>query len=134
MSVSLNSTKRRTQSFIVSYFRRIVTFLIIAPYKYSYLLTYLLTLQVYRCVQLGPISVLFSSLRRGRHLHVRQTARSHRSSCCSQLRTRSLRYSSRIAILPIPHLHSTPRGPPVPVGICHDVWYGKTRMVWLPDG
>ena len=27
MSVSLNSTKRRTQSFIVSYFRRIVTFL-----------------------------------------------------------------------------------------------------------
>jgi len=22
----------------------------------------------------------------------------------------------------------------VPVGISHDVWYGKTRMVWLPDG
>jgi len=44
------------------------------------------------------------------------------------------RYSSRIAFFCLPHLHSTP-----PLGgfaseYRHPVWYGKTRMVWLPDG
>ena len=34
----------------------------------------------------------------------------------------------------LPHLHSTP-----PLGgslseYCHDIWCGKARMVWLPDG
>ena len=35
----------------------------------------------------------------------------------------------------LPHLHLTPPlGGGVPVWYCHAVWYGKTRMVWLPDG
>jgi len=29
----------------------------------------------------------------------------------------------------LPNLHSTPA-----LEYCHDVWCGKTRMVWLPDG
>ena len=35
----------------------------------------------------------------------------------------------------LPHLHSTP--PPLGGSLSqyfHDVWYGKSRMVWLPDG
>ena len=49
------------------------------------------------------------------------------------------RYWSRIAIFAYLTLHSTPplRGGGIPVGIlpiCHKVWYGITKMVWLPDG
>jgi len=36
--------------------------------------------------------------------------------------------------LPIPHLHSTPPLGGFPWEYGHPVWYGKTRMVWLPDG
>ena len=40
---------------------------------------------------------------------------------------------SESRFLPTPFAFDTPiRG--VPVGISHPVWYGKTRMVWLPDG
>ena len=32
------------------------------------------------------------------------------------------------------HLHSTPPlGGGFPLEYCHDVWYGKSKMVWLPD-
>jgi len=34
----------------------------------------------------------------------------------------------------LPHLHSTPRLGGFPLEYRHPVWYGKTRMAWLPSG
>ena len=45
------------------------------------------------------------------------------------------RYSSRIAFFAYPTCIRHPRwGGEVPSEYCHPGWYGKTRMVWLPDG
>ena len=43
------------------------------------------------------------------------------------------RYWSKIVIFSYP-LHSTPPLGGFPSEHRHPVWYGKTRMVWLPDG
>ena len=43
-------------------------------------------------------------------------------------------YRLRIAIFFLPHLHSTPQLGGFPLEYRHPAWYGKTRMIWLPDG
>ena len=44
------------------------------------------------------------------------------------------RYWLRIAIFCLPHLHLMPPLGRSPSEYCHDVWYGSTRMVFLPHG
>jgi len=44
-------------------------------------------------------------------------------------------YWSKIVIFSYPLAFDAPvRGRGVPVGVLPSVWYGKTRMVWVPDG
>jgi len=50
----------------------------------------------------------------------------------SNLRQPAIRPEWRF--LPIPNLHSTPPLGRFPSEYRHPVWYGKTRMVCLPDG
>ena len=68
--------------------------------------------------------------------------RLHTSSCWRSIATIALsciisdtmRDIGQILQLFIPHLHLTPRLGWSPVEYCHEVWYGKIRMVWLLDG
>jgi len=46
---------------------------------------------------------------------------------CSQIFVENCDFS-------LPRMHSTPLLRGFPSKYCHAVWYGKTRMVWLPDG
>ena len=103
-------------------------------------------LQIYRCVQIN--SVLFSSLCRGRaycrlwstqiHWCVaicavnctvdRRTSFSH---CTTHKSIAS--YFPELWFVPTPPAFETPiRG--MPLECCYDVWYRKSRMVWLCDG
>ena len=41
---------------------------------------------------------------------------------------------SESRFLQTPPAFDAPLGGRFPSECCHDVWYGKTRMVWLPDG
>jgi len=45
-----------------------------------------------------------------------------------------IRPESRFLFFCLPHLHSTPPLGEFPSEYRHPVWYGKTRMAWLPDG
>ena len=56
---------------------------------------------------------------------------------CIALRVHSTTWSQVLAQnrdFCLPHLHSTPPLEGLPSEYCYDVWYGKTRTVWLPDG
>jgi len=54
-------------------------------------------------------------------------------ACCSLNGRSSNQIASESRFLPT-DLHSTAPLGRFPSEYCHAVWYGKTRMVWLPDG
>jgi len=55
-------------------------------------------------------------------------------NCCSHVQQQSSIDSQLFAQnrdLCLPHLRSTPPLREIPSKYCHDIWCGKTRMVWL---
>ena len=56
------------------------------------------------------------------------------TSHCAAVTDRKVRYSLRIDILAIPtYIRPPPLGGRFRSEYCQDVWYGKSRMVCLPD-
>ena len=106
----------------------------------SLLFYWLLRLRIYRCVQLN--SVLFFLLMRGvlryKHVHRNCYTLLHRRPSIVDSALQQLSIDGQLFVdnrdLYLPHLHSTPPLGGSPSEYCHDVWCGKTRMVWLPGG
>ena len=53
--------------------------------------------------------------------------------CCRTARDGAIRYWLRLHDFCVAQLHLTPPLGVFPLEYCHDVWCGKTRMVWLLD-
>ena len=83
--------------------------------------------------------VVVSAINKLRRLPATSVINSSRSIMaeCIALGVHSTRWSQILAEnrnFCLLHLHSTPPLAGSPSEYCHDVCYGKTRVVWLPDG
>jgi len=78
----------------------------------------------------GECSSMLAAVRRGFVFHSSRLVRSTTLKTCMQ--RSQIFVQNRVFCLS--HLHSTPPLERFRSEYRHPVWYGKTRMVWLPDG